>query len=157
MIAPADILNARILIVDDQDSNIQLLERILANAGYTSVTRTRDGNEVCGLHREHRYDLILLDIEMPGVGFSGFQVMDGLREIEPDSPLPVIVITAHPDHKLHALQKGAMDFISKPFELAELLARIRNMLELRLLHLKMLKRIAALEQMVSHSQQKVQT
>ena len=155
MNATADILNARILIVDDQDSSIQLLDRILANAGYTSVTHTRDANEVCALHRKHRYDLILLDIEMPGAGFSGFQVMDGLREIEPDAPLPVIVITAHPDHKLHALQKGAMDFISKPFELAEVLARIRNMLEIRLRFLRMRKRIEVLEKMVNHPAQKV--
>lgn len=156
MIAPSDILNASILIVDDQDSSIQLLDRILANAGYTSVTRTKDANDVCELHRRNRYDLILLDIEMPGAGFSGFQVMDGLRQIDPDSPLPVIVITAHPGHKLHALQAGATDFISKPFELAEMLVRIRNMLEISLLHRKMQKRIEALEKMVSHPAQKVQ-
>ncbi|MDP1636464.1 MAG: response regulator [Gallionellaceae bacterium] len=156
MIATADILNARILIVDDQDSNIQLLERILANAGYTSVSRSKDANEVCELQRRNPFDLILLDIEMPGVGFSGFQVMDCLREIAPDSPLPVIVITAHPDHKLHALQKGAMDFISKPFELPVMLARIRNMLEVSLLHQKLLKRIETLENQAGHPAQKEQ-
>lgn len=150
MITQTDILNARILIVDDQESNIQLLERILQSAGYGSVSRTKDANEVCELQRKHNYDLILLDIEMPGLGFSGFQVMDGLRQIAPDSPLPVIVITAHPDHKLHALQAGAMDFIGKPFELTELLARIRNMLEIRLLHLKMQKRIEELENRGDH-------
>jgi len=76
--------------------------------------------------------LILLDLLMPGM--DGFQVMEGLKEIEPDGYLPVLVITAQPGHKLRALQAGAKDFISKPFELAEVLARVHNMLEVRLLH-----------------------
>jgi putative two-component system response regulator len=104
---------------------------MLASAGYTSVSSTTNSLEVCDLHRQHRYDLILLDLMMPGM--DGFQVMEGLKEIEPDGNLPVIVITAQPGHKLRALQSGAKDFISKPFELAEVLARVRNMLEVRLL------------------------
>ena len=88
--------------------------------------------EVCELHLKNRYDLILLDLQMPGM--DGFQVMEGLKEIEPDGYLPVLVITAQPGHKLRALQAGAKDFVSKPFELAEVLARVHNMLEVRLLH-----------------------
>ena len=132
MVNPATVLNAGILIVDDKEANVQLLERMLQAAGYTSVSSTTDPFEVCELHRTHRFDLILLDLLMPGM--DGFQVMERLQEIEPGGYLPVLVITAQPGHKLRALQAGAKDFISKPFELAEVLARVRNMLEVRLLH-----------------------
>lgn len=148
MISSSDILHGKILIVDDQEVNILLLERMLRGAGYTSITSTRDSNQASELHREHHYDLILLDLEMPGTGFSGFQVMDRLREIESDGYLPVIVITAHPGHMLHALGAGARDFICKPFELAEVLARVRNMLEVRLLFMEAKNCIKALEQKV---------
>ncbi len=134
MITSADILNARILIVDDKEANVHLLEGMLRVAGYTSVESTTDPNEVCVLHRKNRYGLILLDLQMPGM--DGFQVMEGLKEIEADGYLPVLVITAQPDHKLRALEAGAKDFVSKPFELAELLARVHNILEVRLLHLE---------------------
>jgi len=134
MVSNADILNARILIVDDQEVNVLLLERMLRGAGYVSITTTIDPGEVCELHRKNRYDLILLDLLMPGM--DGFQVMESLKEIETDGYLPVLVITAQPDHKLRALAAGAKDFISKPFELAEVLARVHNMLEVRLLHLE---------------------
>jgi len=132
LVNSADILNAKVLIVDDLEANIILLERMLRGAGYTSVASTMDPLEVCELHRRHRYDLILLDLQMPGM--DGFQVMEGLKEIEPDGYLPVLVITAQPGHKLRALQTGAKDFISKPFDLTEVLARVHNMLEVRLLH-----------------------
>lgn len=148
MISSSDILHSKILIVDDQEANILLLERILRGAGYESISSTRDSNEVCDLHSKTGYDLILLDLEMPNAAFSGFQVMDRLKEIEPGGQLPVIVITAHPDHKLHALQAGARDFISKPFELPEVLARVHNMLEVRLFHMEMKNQIQALEKII---------
>ncbi len=87
---------------------------------------------MCQLHRKNRYDLILLDLMMPGT--DGFQVMEGLKEIETEGYLPVLALTAQPAHKLRALQCGAKDFLSKPFDLAEVLMRVRNMLEVRLLH-----------------------
>jgi putative two-component system response regulator len=146
LVNPVDILNAEILIVDDLEANVQVLARMLVSAGYTSVASTMDPFEVCELHRKHRYDLILLDLLMPGM--DGFQVMEGLKEIEPDGYLPVLVITAQPGHKLRALQAGAKDFISKPFELAEVLARVRNMLEVRLLHKKLHNYNDVLEQRV---------
>jgi signal transduction histidine kinase len=127
----ADILNARILIVDDEKANVQLLEGILRVAGYTSVQSTNYPDEVCELHRKNRYSLILLDLRMPGM--DGFQVMEGLRKIEPDGYLPVLVITAHPDYKLRALAAGAKDFVTKPFDMAELRTRVHNILEVRLL------------------------
>lgn len=146
MINATDILNARILIVDDKLANVRLLEGMLRVAGYACVESTTDPNEVCELHRKNRYGLILLDLQMPGM--DGFQVMEGLKEIEPDGYLPVLVITAQPGHKLHALEAGAKDFISKPFEMAEVLARVHNMLEVRLLHGKTKNYSIALEQKV---------
>jgi len=146
MVNSAAILNASVLIVDDLEANVQLLARMLASAGYTSVASTMDPLEVCELHLKNRYDLILLDLLMPGM--DGFQVMEGLKEIEPDGYLPVLVITAQPGHKLRALQAGAKDFISKPFELAEVLARVHNMLEVRLLHLETRKYSKVLEETV---------
>src|ERR1039457_3934997 len=132
MMNATDILNASILIVDDQEADLQLLEQKLTNAGYTRITSTKDPHSVCDLHLTHHYDLILLDLQMPGM--DGFQVMECLKEIETDGYLPVLAVTAEPAHKLRALQNGAKDFISKPFDLAEVVMRVSNMLEVRLLH-----------------------
>jgi serine phosphatase RsbU (regulator of sigma subunit) len=132
MVSSADILNAKILVVDDQPANVCLLEGMLRVAGYTCVQSTTNPTEVSELYRQNRYGLILLDLQMPGL--DGFQVMEGLKEIEGDGYLPVLVITAQPGHKLRALEAGAKDFVSKPFEMAELRARVHNILEVRLLH-----------------------
>src|SRR5712675_1148242 len=134
MVDLSDILGAKILIVDDLEANVRLLDRMLRQAGHTHVASTMDPHEVCGLHRDNRYDLILLDLQMPGM--DGFQVMEGLKEIETAGYLPVLVITAQPDHKLRALRAGAKDFVSKPFDVAEVLMRVHNMLEVRLLHVE---------------------
>ena len=143
MVNHSDILNARVLVVDDKEVNVRLLEKTLHGAGYVSIESTTDPNRVCELHRRNRYDLILLDLQMPGM--DGFQVMEGLKEIEEGGYLPVLVITAQPEHKLHALRAGAKDFVSKPFELAELLARVHNILEVRLLHLETKETVRELE------------
>ncbi len=135
MINSANILQGKILIVDDQKANVMVLERTLRGAGYLNVTSTMNSIGVCDLHRKNRYDLILLDLQMPGM--DGFQVIEGLKEIETEGYLPVLVVTAQPDHKLRALKAGARDFVSKPFDLAEVLVRVHNMLEVRLLHLEM--------------------
>src|ERR1035437_10890366 len=131
MVSSADILNAKILVVDDNETNVRLIQGVLRVAGYTSVHSTTDPKQVCELHRKNRYGVILLDLQMPGM--DGFQVMEGLKEIGADSSLPVLVITAQPAHKLRALEAGAKDFVSKPFDLAELRARVHNILEVRLL------------------------
>jgi CheY-like chemotaxis protein len=146
MIGSTDILNAPILVVDDREANVRLLEQILSEAGYTRVTTTTNSLEVCALHLKNRYDLILLDLQMPGM--DGFQVMDGLNEIESNSYLPVIVLTAQPALKLRALRAGAKDFISKPFELVEVTTRIHNMLEVRLLYRQIEKHRDVLAQAV---------
>ncbi|MEK7482988.1 MAG: adenylate/guanylate cyclase domain-containing protein [Planctomycetota bacterium] len=134
MISSSDIFNGKILIVDDQEANVLLLDRMLRSAGYVSITSTMDSLKVFELHLKNRYDLILLDLQMPNM--DGFQVMENLKKIEMDGYLPILVITAQPDHKLRALKAGAKDFISKPFDLAEVLVRVHNMLEVRLLHLE---------------------
>jgi PAS domain S-box-containing protein len=135
MVGESDILSASILIVDDQESNVMLLAQMLNDAGYVRVASTMNPHEVCSLHRKNHYDLILLDLQMPGM--DGFQVMEGLKTNQADDYLPVLVITAQPGHKLRALQAGAKDFISKPFDLVEARTRIHNMLEVRLLYKKL--------------------
>ena len=142
----AEILHARVLIVDDQEANVRLLEQMLREAGYAHVASTMDPHEVCALHRKNRYDLILLDLQMPGM--DGFQVMEGLKTNDADSYLPVLVITAQPGHKLRALLAGARDFVAKPFDLVEVKTRIRNMLEVRLLYKKLENYSKELEQAV---------
>jgi PAS domain S-box-containing protein len=146
ILSAPDIFNASILIVDDQESNVSLLEQLLSNTGYTNVASTMNPREVCALHRANGYDLILLDLQMPGM--DGFEVMAGLKVNDTDGYLPVIVITAQPGHKLRALQAGAKDFISKPFDLVEVKTRIHNMLEVRLLYKKLENHNQVLEQTV---------
>jgi len=146
MIAESEMLNARILIVDDQATNVSLLEQVLGEAGYTCIASTMNPHEVCALHRTNSYDLILLDLQMPGM--DGFQVMEGLKTSETDAYLPVLVITAQPGHRLRALQAGAKDFVSKPFDLVEVKTRIHNMLEVRLLYRKLENYSKELEQTV---------
>jgi diguanylate cyclase (GGDEF)-like protein len=148
MVSPADILNARILVVDDLPANVCLLEGMLRVAGYTSVESTTNPSAVCELHRQNRYSLILLDLNMPGM--DGFQVMEGLKADESEDYLPVIVLTAQPAHKLRALKAGARDFISKPFELVDVKTRIHNMLEVRLLYKKLESYNKVLEQRTLH-------
>ena len=146
MISKQEILNASILIVDDQQSNVLLLEELLRDVGYTCIASTTDPTTACGLYRKNRYDLILLDLQMPDM--DGFQVMEGLKEIETEGYPPVLVITAQPDHKLRALTAGAKDFIAKPFDLVEVQTRIHNMLEVRLLYRKLENYNKVLEQKV---------
>jgi putative two-component system response regulator len=146
MVDPSDTLRAKVLIVDDEEANILLLERMLRGAGHDCVTSTTNPKEVRKLHLANRYDLVLLDLTMPIM--DGFHVMEQLREIEPDGYLPVLVITAQSDQKLRALQAGARDFISRPFELTEVLARVHNMLEVRLLDKELHNQNDVLEQRV---------
>jgi len=146
MISQTDILNAKILIVDDMQPNVRVLERMLSGAGYTSVASTLDPHAVCELYRKNRYDLVVLDLLMPGM--DGFQVIEGLKGIETNGYLPILVITAQPEQKLRALQAGAKDFISKPIDLIEVKTRMYNMLEVRLLYKQLESHNRLLEQAV---------
>ncbi len=146
MLEASEIKNASILIVDDQEANVMLLEQMLRNTGYTNIMTTQLPTEVLGLHQEHRYDLILLDLQMPVM--DGFEVLEALKAVEPGGYMPVLVITAQPGHKLQALKAGAKDFVSKPFDLVEVTTRIHNMLEVRLLYRRLNNYSKQLEQTV---------
>ncbi|MES2019617.1 MAG: EAL domain-containing protein [Pseudomonadota bacterium] len=132
MITMDDIHHAAILIVDDQSVNVQLLEYLLTNTGYTNVSSTTDPTTVAALHAAKHFDLIILDLHMPRM--NGFEVMEALKPLESEAWLPVLVVTAEPEKKLKALDAGARDFVGKPFDPVEVLTRIRNLLEVRLLH-----------------------
>jgi adenylate cyclase len=131
---PSDVLAGKVLIVDDEQASVRLLERMLRGAGYSSVSSTRDPHLVADLHQKNRYDLILLDLQMPGR--DGFRVLEDLKQIEKEGYLSVLVMTAHPGNKERALQAGAKDFVSKPFKAIEVLTRVFNLLELRRLHIE---------------------
>ena len=134
MLDKNDILKAKILIVDDESSNIIVLETALKQAKYSSITSTTDSREAAMLYQELRPDLVLLDLRMPNL--DGFEVIEQIKKIEADSYAPILVLTAEsdPSTRLKALQVGARDFLSKPLDLSEVLCRIRNILEVRLLN-----------------------
>ena len=148
MILAADIFEASILIVDDQQTNVDLLEKMLREAGYLHITTTTDPLVVCNMHRDNHYDLILLDLKMPIM--NGFEVMECLKEVETTGYIPILVITAQPGNNLRALDSGAKDFISKPFDLREAKTRIYNMLEVRLLYKQLELKNSELESLAMH-------
>lgn len=127
-------LTAPILIVDDREVNIMLLTQILEQRGYRNLHSTTDPTRVAALHREKRFDLILLDLMMPTL--DGIGVMQALISDLDDDYLPVIVVTAQTDAatRQRALESGARDFITKPFLMTEVLQRISNQLEVRMLY-----------------------
>ncbi|MDB5840626.1 MAG: diguanylate cyclase [Herminiimonas sp.] len=132
MMTADDILNAKILVVDDCADNIALQVEFLRMGGYTRLSSTNDSTQVCALHAENDYDLILLDMHMPGM--NGLEVMSGLKQIEKDAYLPVLAITGDQRFKIAALEAGARDFLTKPYDLLEFKMRVRNLLEVRLLY-----------------------
>ena len=132
MISATEILNAKVLIVDDQDAGARFLKEMLERAGHCDVTHTTNPDEVCELHRNNHYKVILLDLQMAGM--DGIQVMKDLNAIESDDYVPVLAITDESAYKLPALKAGAKDLICKPYDEEEVLTRVRNMLEIRLLH-----------------------
>lgn len=124
--------SASILVVDDEASNVKLLERLLNVAGYSHVVATQDPRQVTALYKEHESDLILLDLTMPYM--DGYQVMAQLREEMGDDLSPILVLTAQSvqDFCQRALDSGARDYVTKPFDSSELLSRVRNLLEVQL-------------------------
>lgn len=130
------ISNAKILIVDDNPANVMLLEKLLKISGYNNIKTTTDSRKTFALYTEFKPDLLLLDFRMPYL--DGFQVMEQLNSYKEDDYLPIVMITAQDDreHRLKALKTGAKDFIAKPFDNTEVIMRIRNILEIRLLYNK---------------------
>jgi len=148
MISQQQCQNATILIVDDQMTNIMLLESILQHAGYTHVHSTQDPAQVVPLFKELNPDLICLDIRMPQL--NGFQIMGQLKIIHQHAYLPILVLTSEEDRetRLRALESGAKDFLHKPFDRIEVLMRIRNLLEASLLNKAMFRQNETLEEII---------
>ena len=144
-----DFLKAKILIVDDEQANVSLLEDILENEGYSNFESTQDSRKALDMYKKSRPDLVLLDLNMPHM--DGFQVMEQLREVEKGSYAPILILTAQSDRniRLNALAAGARDFIEKPFDITEVIHRISNMLEIRLLHNQVRDQNQILEKKVS--------
>lgn len=132
MINVADILKARILVVDDDRDAADTIVLTLRSWGYDHVEACTDPETVPGLHRVNPYDLIVLDLVMPGM--HGFEVMENLKAFERDGYLPVLAITGDGTQRLTALRRGARDVMRKPVDLDELQLRVRNQLEVRLLY-----------------------
>lgn len=143
-----DFKEAQILIVDDEPANVRLVEKILELEGYSNITSTQDPRRALELCEENDFDLILLDLNMPHV--DGFEVLARLQQRENGFIPPVIVLTAQHGHEyqLRALGAGARDYITKPFDRKELLARVHNMIEVQMLHRFMRDEKALLEAMV---------
>ena len=135
MLTPQEITKGRILVVDDAESHVLLLRKILKGAGYLSVATTTNPEEAVDLYKEFQPELVVLDLHMQPI--DGFQILDQLKAVEPaDSYVPALMMTAlnDPDVLNRALERGARDFLNKPFDRVEALTRIRNMIEVRLLH-----------------------
>jgi putative two-component system response regulator len=128
--------NARILIVDDEPGNVDLLRRLLERAGFSRLESTNDSREAVDLYVRFRPDLILLDLHMPHR--DGLEVMDELNQIAEASYLPILMLTGDdtPEAKREALSRGAKDFLNKPFHSDEVLLRIGTLLETRFLYLQ---------------------
>ena len=140
--------DSRILLVDDNAINLNVLEDILRKAGYCAIDSCTNPFAVRELYSQHKHDIVLLDIHMPGL--SGIEVMAQIKEDHPDEYLPVLVLTADtaPDMRRQALNSGARDFIAKPFDKAEVLLRVSNILLVQWLH----KQVVALEEQVASLQ-----
>ena len=140
--------NARILIVDDQQANIDLLRRMLEHDGFTDLQSTTESSEVVGLCAQHAPDLLILDLHMPDP--DGFEVLRQLQPWMKGRWFPVMVVSADvtTEAKQRALSEGARDFLTKPFDMVEVLLRIKNLLEVRFVQRESRKQHLALEQLV---------
>ena len=144
-----DLRRCRILVVDDEGSNVRVLESLLSRDGYQNVEATTDPREVPTLFESFEPDLLLLDLRMPGM--DGFEILRHLQEVvPPDEYFPILVLTGDlgADSKERALSMGARDFVTKPFDVTEALLRIKNLLEARVLHLQLQRHNQTLEEKV---------
>jgi len=141
-----DINSATILIVDDNPSNVLLLERVLNLAGYHDIIVALDSEKVVSLYERFRPDLIMLDLLMPKM--DGFEVLEALNAVKGDDYIPVIMISAQPtkENKLKALEYGVNDFIAKPYDPIEVSMHVRNMLLTRMMHNRLIQEKNDLEE-----------
>jgi putative two-component system response regulator len=145
----SDLAGMRLLVVDDNAANIELLEQVLEQSGYTEVLSTRDPESVPDMCSTHEPDLLLLDLHMPGL--SGYDVLTAIRELlEPPHSLPVLVLTADSTREARhrALSLGARDFVTKPIDPTELLLRVGNLLRTRQLQQQLESRNVLLDEAV---------
>ena len=122
-----DHFGAAILIVDDLEPNVRLLERVLRHGGYVAASSTTSPSEVCALHRQNLYDLIILDLQMPVM--DGFAVLAALRDCDAQHRPAVLVMSADPSQMQRSLEAGATSFISKPFVVSDVLEKVKSLLE----------------------------
>jgi signal transduction histidine kinase len=151
-------LGGRILLVDDEESNILLLERMLSRAGYSFLTSTTDSRQAAQLFNTSQADLIILDLMMPHM--DGFAVMEKILDgASGGAFVPILVLTADvtPQALRRALSSGAKDFLTKPFDQTELLLRVKNLLETRFLYQGLAHQVAGLEQLSTQAQEAVRT
>lgn len=127
-----DLQSATMLIVDDEPINVKLLERMLQSFGYHGLVSTTDPRTVLDLFQAHDFDLVILDLNMPYL--DGFEVMRQLRALGRDDLPPILILTAQQEreYRVRALKDGAHDYVTKPFAMEELLARVRNLLQVQM-------------------------
>jgi len=148
MISDERIFAARILAIDDNILNIQILKKILINAGFINITTTTDPTQAAALYNELKPDLVLLDLNMPRM--DGFAIMLQLSLLNSEDYLPILILTAEEESiRFKALQSGAKDFLHKPYEHLDVLLKSRNIIEVRLLYNQIKNHNISLEQQVS--------
>jgi len=155
VITEDNILNAKVLIVDDDEISVRILKEIFAKAGYTNITSINDSRQAVKLYKEIDPDLLILDLNMPYL--SGFEVMKQLAEGNQDGYLPIVVLSNEEsqDVRSSALEAGARDFLNKPYDRVEVLLRFRNLIEVRLLHNEVRSQNKSLETKVRERTQEV--
>ncbi len=143
-----DYHDSKVLVVDDDPLNVDVLKEILVGEGYGNVVTTTQPKEAIAFYEASEFDLVLLDILMPEI--DGFGVMSRFNSIPKNSSIPVLVLSALSDHntRLKALSLGARDFLTKPFNTDEVLVRIRNLLEVKLAQEQLLQHNAILDQKI---------
>jgi len=148
MISEEKLLAAKILIIDDNILNVQILKKILSNAGFINITATTDSTQAIPLYKATNPDLVLLDLNMPKV--DGFDIMIQLSTFNSNDYLPILVLTAEEESvRFKALQTGAKDFLHKPYDHLDVVLRSRNIIEVRLLYSQIKNHNASLEQQVA--------
>jgi putative two-component system response regulator len=149
------ILNAKILIIDDEPMSVRLLTQILQKSGFENITTTQDPTQAVALYEQLQPNCIILDLNMPKM--SGHDVIKELQKHVTEDYLPIIVISAEedPNAKFMALDLGAKDFLSKPYDRTEVFLRIRNLIEVRLLHTQVKNHNKILEERVTERTQEL--
>jgi len=157
IIKKEDVKKAKILVVDDNSANIDLLSKILLKDGYENIYSTTNPLEVQSLYVEHKFSLIILDLNMPNL--DGFQVMRILKENFPDVWIPIIIVTAQNDQpsKIRSLSLGARDFLTKPIDRLEVINTVYNIIETKMMQIILENQNVILEQKINERTQKLKT